>query len=202
LTSNSSSTLDHLKLAGKERGCFINPEKSRILISCSGHSIIPELTAIHPQLADELTYSINSYSHKKSKTSPTPIGVELTDGFRLLGTPLDQPPSQIPSLQNNSPPSATKWRLSPTTSPISTPDSNSSIFNTCTLQKLPHLLGADIMHHLPLDFDPNAWLAWNGPLTQGLNKIINSFFTTLLSMLHANNTKTLTSATSTPIKVD
>jgi len=124
--------LDHLKLAGQERGCFINPEKSRILTSCSGHSIIPELTILQPQLADELTYSINSYSHKKSKTSPTPIGVELTDGFRLLGTPVGSATFADTFFAEQL--TAVSKQMETLTDNITDLHTRLKLFNNCTLQ--------------------------------------------------------------------
>jgi hypothetical protein len=60
--ANIKFFLDQLKKIGSKRGCFINPEKSQILTSCSGQSINPNLLYTSTQT----TYSINTYSHKKS----------------------------------------------------------------------------------------------------------------------------------------
>ena len=36
------------------------------------------------------------------------------------------------------------------------------IFAQYSANKLTHLLGADIMHNLPLDYDPAEWEDWDG----------------------------------------
>ena len=56
------------------------------------------------------------------------------------------------------------------------------IFIQCTIQKLPHLLGADIMHCLPLaTFKGENWLSWGGPLVEGIDSIIHDFLATITS---------------------
>ena len=56
------------------------------------------------------------------------------------------------------------------------------IFLQRIIQKLPHLLGADIMHNLEDDYleDGSNWWDWNGPLTDSINTIIRSFLETLV----------------------
>ena len=80
--------LDTLHQLGKPRGCNINPQKSRILTSCNGTSILEQLHLSNPTLANDLKQSIDTYSNTKSSRSSETLGVELTDGFRLLGTPV------------------------------------------------------------------------------------------------------------------
>ena len=50
------------------------------------------------------------------------------------------------------------------------------------IQKLPHLLGADIMHNLPEDFleSDNNWWNWYGPLTKQIDATISKFLATLV----------------------
>jgi hypothetical protein len=68
-------------------GCFVNPYKTRILTSCNGTSIIQTLRSHNPTLAQELEETINKFSIKQDKNN-IDIPVELTQGFRLLGTPV------------------------------------------------------------------------------------------------------------------
>ena len=49
------------------------------------------------------------------------------------------------------------------------------LFAQCTIQKVPHLLGAEVMHSLPLDFDAHNWEEWNGPLTSNVDSQIATF---------------------------
>ena len=67
---------------GHQCSCFIYPQKSRILTSCNGSSIIPLLQQSNPTLATTITDAINTYSTTTSNNITN--RVELTDGFRLL----------------------------------------------------------------------------------------------------------------------
>ena len=98
--------------------------------------------------------------------------MELTTGFRLLDTPVGSPyfafeffNEQLEEVQAN---------VTALNDGITDLQTRLRIFTQCTIQKLPHLLGADIMHNLPdtfLDGDTNWW-NWNGPLTEQLDAII------------------------------
>ena len=135
-------------------GCFVNSHKTRILTSCNGTSILPALTTHDPQLALSISNSIASFSttpHPTEKTAPD-IPVELTTGFRLLGQPVGSATfateffgrrihdvkKNITSLLDNITDQQTRLRL----------------FSQCIIQKLPHLLSADVLYHLPTD-NPN-----------------------------------------------
>ena len=56
------------------------------------------------------------------------------------------------------------------------------IFLQCTIQKLLHLLGADIMHHLKDDYfeDGSGWWDWNGPLNKSIDEVIQFFLENLV----------------------
>ena len=172
--------LDNIKTLGATRGCFINPEKSRILTSCTGESIIPTILNTNPSLAADIEYSINTYSIEKIDN--TSHGIELTDGFRLLGTPVGSATFAnqffLEQLE------ATRQQYTQLSTDITDLHTRLKLFNTCTLQKLPHLLGADIMHNLPTDFDPINWSAWSSPLVEGINHLITTFFQDLLNISH------------------
>ena len=56
------------------------------------------------------------------------------------------------------------------------------IFTQCTIQKMPHLLGSDIMYNLPevfLESNNNGWI-WYGPQTQHIDATIGKFLASLL----------------------
>jgi hypothetical protein len=71
-------------------GCFVNPMKTRILTSTSGHSPIPDLFHLNPTLAISITDTISQYSTKPNDLDVLgpPLPAELTTGFRLLGSPV------------------------------------------------------------------------------------------------------------------
>jgi hypothetical protein len=58
------------------------------------------------------------------------------------------------------------------------------ISSQCLIQKLPHLLGSNVLHHYNITNPPPIWTDWNGPLTSTTNKIIESFLATLLTLLN------------------
>jgi hypothetical protein len=53
---------ENIDKLGTPRGCFINPLKIRILTSCDGHSILPQLHKDNPNLASEIKKTISTYS--------------------------------------------------------------------------------------------------------------------------------------------
>jgi hypothetical protein len=75
---------------GSSIGCFVNPNKTRILTSCNVTSILPPLAQRNPSLVESLSTSIKIVStspHPTNNTLPN-IPIELTTGFRLLGHPV------------------------------------------------------------------------------------------------------------------
>ena len=172
---------EQVRTRGASIGCFVNSHKTRILTSCNGTSILPALTTHDPQLALSISNSIASFSttpHPTDKAAPD-IPVELTTGFRLLGQPvgsatfateffgrrIDDVKKNITSLLDNITDQQTRLRL----------------FSQCIIQKLPHLLSADVLYHLPTDNPNPPWEEWNGPLTSNIESTIKAFFTSLLT---------------------
>jgi hypothetical protein len=78
---------------GISLGCFMNPDKTRILTSTNGTSPIPTISCTNPSLANDITDAIATFSTKPNKLNPShPTPVEITDGFRLLvGIPVGSP---------------------------------------------------------------------------------------------------------------
>jgi hypothetical protein len=52
---------------GTPHGCFINPLKTRIMTSCNGHSILPQLHQDNLDLASEIKKTISTYSIRYNK---------------------------------------------------------------------------------------------------------------------------------------
>ena len=127
----------------------------------------------------ELAATIAEYSVVVDPTTPDGTKpVEVTTGFRLLGTPVGSPEfatsyfaEQVESAEAD----ATALH-----NHIADLQTRLRIFAQCTSNKLSHLLGADIMHHLPLNnFDGATWSSWNGPLTSAFDSLISSFLSNL-----------------------
>ena len=164
---------------GQSRGCFVNPHKTRILTSCLGTSPLPDLAENNPQLASDIEQTIAKYSTKVSQDGST-TPVELTSGFRLLGTPIGSAyfAQQFYDEQLK--------EMEMVTHSINTqvPDLHTrlKLFTQCISQKLPHLLDSDVLHNHTNDFNNNEWYNWNGHLTAGYDKIVTQFLTTLLNI--------------------
>ena len=183
-----SSTVHHkdikffcteIEKLGLPRGCFVNPHKTRILTSCSGESIIPSMAIVDEGLAQDIADTIARYSNKPNNDgSTTPI--ELTDGFRLLGTPVGS--STFAQQFFTDQLHTTREEAIKLTSRITDHQTRLKLFSQCTINKLPHLLGADVMHNHTAEFDNEQWYNWNGHLTEGIDSITNEFMTELVGL--------------------
>jgi hypothetical protein len=163
---------------GLSRGCIVNPQKTRILTSCSGDSIIDLLP---PTTATIIQRTIAKYSvdiNKDKTTTP----VELTTGFRLLGTPVGSKDfayqfytEQLDIVRNG---------IKSMTHAITDTQTRLKLFSTCIIQKLPHLLDSEIMHYYPTDNTSHfaEWYNWAGVLTSELESITTMFFKGLLDL--------------------
>ena len=191
-----SSTVHHhdvqffcpeIEKLGLARGCFINPQKTRILTSCSGESILPSLNLTNLSLARDIHDTISKYSiTTKSDGSSTPI--EITDGFRLLGTPVGS--TAFAHTFYDEQLKITETEARQLTERIPDLHTRLKLFAQYTINKLPHLLDSDVMHNHTPDFDNAQWYNWNGYLTQGIDNIIHSFFKHLLDIPSSDNIPT------------
>jgi hypothetical protein len=50
------------------------------------------------------------------------------------------------------------------------------LFSQCLIQKIPYLLGCNVLYHYDTDEPPPDWTDWNGPLTLATNHHIISQF--------------------------
>jgi hypothetical protein len=131
-------------------GCFINPLKTRILTSCDGRSILPQLHKDNPNLALQIKKTTSTYSITYNKITNKPLPVKLVDGFRLLGTPIGT--HSFAHEYYNKQISEVTTALNNLTKNITDIHTHLKLFTTCTIQKLPQLLDSDIMHNLPQTF--------------------------------------------------
>ena len=167
---------------GAPLGCFVNPMKTRILTSTSGHSPLPALRLTNPHLATSISSTIAQYS-----TKPNPndilgpaLPVELTTGFRLLGSPIgsaafaqDYFDAQLTTIQDS---------IALMSTALTDPHTKLRLFSQCLIQKIPHLLGCDVLYHYDTDNPPPSWTDWNGPLTSATNHIIAKFISDLVGV--------------------
>ena len=151
----------------------------RNMDDCNGVSAIPSLMTQDAALATEVDATIGRYSVAPTAVPGVFEKVELTSGFRLLGTPVGSAEFAIEFFDGKL--SEVRSQAAALTMGIDDAHTRLRIFIQCTIQKLPHLLGADIMHCLPLaTFKGENWLSWGGPLVEGIDSIIHDFLATLL----------------------
>jgi hypothetical protein len=191
-----SSTVHHddikvfcteIEKLGKSRGCFLNPQKTRILTSCSGESILPSLASLNPTLAHDILSTISKYSIEKHKDGRS-TAAELTNGFRLLGTPVGSASFARDFYDEQL--KTTDDEAKKLTERIPDLHTRLKLFSQCTINKLPHLLDSDVMHNHSPDFENDLWYNWNGHLTQGIDTIIQSFLKSLLDIQPPNEIPT------------
>ncbi len=168
-----------LEKLGAPRGCFLNPSKTRILTSTSNSSVIPQLQILNPQLANDLTNTLQKYSIQQTLDSTT-TPIKLTTGFRLLGTPVRSHSFADSFYESRL--SEIFSSLDPLDKAITDTHTRLKNFNQCILQKLPHLLDSAVMHSYPITNTDNPWYNWEGNLSFGINSLLHSFLRSTLGM--------------------
>jgi hypothetical protein len=125
--------------------------KTRILNSTSGHSLLNTLSNLKPTLAASISNTIAKYSLQPNKSDhlAPPIPAELTTSFRLLCSPVGSPTFAREFFNDQLSDIQTKITLLPEA--ITDPQTKLRLFSQCLIQKIPHLLGCNVLHH----FDPN-----------------------------------------------
>ena len=132
---------------------ILNVHKTRILTSTDRTSIIPRLAEVNPSLALEIEATIAKFSVRKNPINSTKtIPVELTEGFCLLGTTVGSPRFSQEFFEERL--TEVRQNIKALEKGVPDPDLQTRlhIFLQYTIQKLRHLLGADIMHYLEDDY--------------------------------------------------
>jgi hypothetical protein len=169
--------LTELQKLGSKIGCFINPFKTHILTSCNGESILPLLNNRNPSLATEIEDTINRFSIKEGPDNKS-IPVKLTQGFRLLGTPVGS--RDFANKYYHDQLTMVTEGMQSLLTQIDDQQTRLKLFSKCTIQKLPHLLASDTMHNLDISEPAHDWYNYNGSLVSGIDTITKQFFNALL----------------------
>ena len=173
---------DRFATIGAPIGCFVNPMKTRILTSTSGHSPLPDIHELNPTLATSISDAISKYSTKSNDINilGPPLPAEITTGFRLLGSPVGSPAfareyfnTQLVEIQSC---------ITTMSTAITDRQTKLRLFSQCLIQKIPHLLGSDVLYHYDTDTPPPDWTDWNGPLTAATNHIIAWFISDIIGV--------------------
>ena len=127
-------------------------------------------------IADDISAGISTWSTSSSTSTPVREPHEETSGLRLLGQPLGprtfaQQFYQLRLQENN----AITSKLLAT---VSDHQTCLRIFSQCTLHKLPHLLGSEVMYSFS-GTSSERWDDWMGPLATGISSMVESFLSKL-----------------------
>jgi hypothetical protein len=104
----------------------------------------------------------------------------LTTGFPLLGSPVVSQAfaheyfnTQLVDIQTC---------ITTVSTAITGPHTKLRLFTQCLIQKIPHLLGCDVLYHYDMDEPPPDWTDWNGPLVAATNHIIARFLSNIINV--------------------
>jgi hypothetical protein len=145
---------DNFASIGAPLGCFVSPMKTRILTSTYGLSPLPDIHLLNPFLASCIRDMIACYSTKPNNNDilcPA-LPVELTTGFCLLGSSIGSPDfaleyfnAQLTDVQDC---------IELMSTAIFDLHNKLCLFSQCLIQKLPHLLGCDVLYHYDTNNPP------------------------------------------------
>jgi hypothetical protein len=145
-------------------GAILNTEKTRILTTTSGNSLVPQLTShTDPYIkttGQNLESAISTYSTTKINNIITPV--EVTDGLRVLGTPIGCKSfcqDFLKKALSRAESDATKL-----TTHLEDLQTTLRLFSMCTAQKVTHLFAHDVYNTCTDDLPDQFWL-WNSEMT-------------------------------------
>ena len=162
-------------------GAVLNTDKTRILTSTTGTPLTETLRNTgelhHMCRGETLKRTISQYSTKKNDDGSR-SAVEVTDGLRVLGTPIGSINFCSTFLQS----ALDRARLDSTKLLNNLEDLQTilRIYSTCTAHKITHLFGCDVYN---TDFDdlPNAFYLWNSNLTTQFNDMTSSLIANVVN---------------------
>ena len=168
--------LDRFKFYGEKYGAIMNTEKTRILTSTSGSSLLPRLR--HPSapnessiIANELDQAINTYSRTYNKVTEEYHPIEVVDGLRVLGVPIGN--STFCSSFLSKALAKAKRNTSNIISGLSDDQTILQLYRSCTATKLTHLFASDILSsdkELPA---PGHWNLWSSEFCNEFDQMTN-----------------------------
>ena len=163
-----------VELAGP-RGGKLNTLKTRILTSTSHESLVDKMKAspntTTQSMGHDLDKAIESYSRAKD-TNGNMTKVEVVDGLRVLGVPIGSATFCASFLET-----ALKKATSDTHKILEGLEDVQSmvrVYNMCTVHKLTHLFGTDVIN-TPTATLPSNYFLWNSTMTTNFSTMTNSF---------------------------
>jgi hypothetical protein len=175
--------LDRFKQLAEPLGAVLNMEKTRILTSSTGSSLVSKLL-LHQQMRMNmrgklLKQAISKYSVKM--VDGIPSSVEVTDGLRVLGAPIGSA-SFAQDFMHKIPHNAINdsQKLLAGLDDIQT---MMRLFSSCTVHKITHLFSFDVFH-TPLNAMPTLFYLWESTLCNSFTQMVENFIYQLTNVDH------------------
>ncbi|KAL7533492.1 hypothetical protein ACHAXR_005267, partial [Thalassiosira sp. AJA248-18] len=160
---------------------------TRIMTSTSGLSALPAIAQQFGQdIADQVQEAINRFSRKEVcidgekvfDDDGTPITTphEVCDGLCLLGQPIGSLEYAVKFFDEK----LAENKATANALLEAVPDHQTALrlFSQCTLHKLPHLLGSEVLYRFTRS-SHDEWNRWSGPLAVGIDEMANAFLSKL-----------------------
>ena len=157
------------------RGGVLNTMKTRILTSTSGLSLVDRMSsstnACIRATGKDLDEAIETYSTTKGNTGEI-VKVEVTEGLRVLGAPIGSSSFCRDFLQAAM--SKAKLDSEKILNGLDDVQSMVRVYSMCTVHKLTHLFGTDVLN-TDGDALPRNYFLWQSELTNNFSEMTNSF---------------------------
>jgi hypothetical protein len=163
------------KLANLEMNCL----KTRICTSTSGESAIPAVRRKYGvDVAESVIDTINEFSVEVVTIDDDEVRrpKEVVDGLRILGHPVGNIDFVerffAERIEEN------KAQAQKLLATVTDKHTALRLFLQCTLHKLPHLLGTEVLYRFR-ESAYDGWNDWNGPLAAGIHEMVDEFLATI-----------------------
>ena len=159
-------------------GAIMNTEKTRIMTSTSGTSILSQLESEQPEVHASLSHSIETFSRRILPDGST-TAYEVVDGLRVLGVPIGS--DSFCQSFHLSRIDAAFSDARKILDGLSDKQTMLRVFKTCTLHKITHLFASDVASTNPANL-PDDWNLWHSQLTDKFSTLVNDFLAELLGV--------------------
>eukprot|EP00956_Cyclotella_meneghiniana_P037754 scaffold143726_cov74-Cyclotella_meneghiniana.AAC.5 len=158
------------------RGGILNTMKTRILTSTSHSSTVSKMM-LSPcdnikRQGSDLNDAIAAFSRTTDKNIGATVPVEVIDGLRVLGAPIGSQHFCRSFLQKAL--SKAKMDSEKILQGLDDVQSMARVYSMCTVHKLTHLFGSDVINAATSTL-PNNYFLWDSDLTNGFSAMTNTF---------------------------
>jgi hypothetical protein len=161
---------------GAPLGARMNTEKTRIMTTSSGISILPRLQAASFETGQSLERAILKFSTKFDENNQR-VPVEITTGLRVLGVPLgSQEYNQTFINRQFFKATEESTRILDGLNDLQT---MLRLFKTCTLHKMTHLFASDVLNTTTESL-PTKWWLYDSEMTTNFQTMTTEFLSNLM----------------------